>query len=98
MYNDAVVGTTSSACSPRPLIQLLFCLSCVASAVVLVNIWMSPLLGWCAATTLTGLVAILKLRGDNPWKNMGMKLGFKKLSGAGSGGDSRDPEILGLDD
>jgi hypothetical protein len=39
----------------------------------------------------------LKLREDNLWKNMGMKLGFKKLSGAGSGGDSWDPEMLGLD-
>ncbi len=39
-----------------------------------------------------------KLRTDNPWKKMGMKLRFKKLSGAGSGGDSRDPKILGLDD
>ncbi|KAJ5585226.1 uncharacterized protein N7459_005026 [Penicillium hispanicum] len=37
-----------------------------------------------------------KLRTDNPWKKMGMKLGFKKRSGAGSG--SRDPRILGLDD
>jgi hypothetical protein len=40
----------------------------------------------------------VKLRGDKPWKKMGMKLGFKNLSGAGSGGDSRDLEILGLDD
>ncbi|KAJ5911321.1 uncharacterized protein N7473_000624 [Penicillium subrubescens] len=39
-----------------------------------------------------------KLRTDNPWKKMGMKLGFKKRSGAGSGGTSRDPKILGLDD
>ena len=39
-----------------------------------------------------------KLRTDNPWKKMGMKLGFKKRSGAGSGGASRDPKILGLDD
>ncbi|KAF3394273.1 hypothetical protein F1880_005351 [Penicillium rolfsii] len=39
-----------------------------------------------------------KLRSDNPWKKMGMKLGFKKRSGAGSGGVSRDPKILGLDD
>ncbi|KAJ5367375.1 hypothetical protein N7541_001316 [Penicillium brevicompactum] len=38
-----------------------------------------------------------KLRTDNPWKKMGMKLGFKKRSG-GSGGASRDPKILGLDD
>lgn len=38
-----------------------------------------------------------KLRTDNPWKKMGMKLGFKKRSG-GSGGASRDPNILGLDD
>ncbi|CAL5867673.1 uncharacterized protein PFLUO_LOCUS1892 [Penicillium psychrofluorescens] len=33
-------------------------------------------------------------RTDNPWKKMGMKLGFKKRSG----GASRDPRILGLDD
>lgn len=37
-----------------------------------------------------------RLRTDNPWKKMGMKLGFKKRSGPGSG--SRDPKILGLDD
>ncbi|KAJ5172236.1 hypothetical protein N7492_004829 [Penicillium capsulatum] len=37
-----------------------------------------------------------KLRTDNPWKKMGMKLGFKKRSGGSSG--SRDPKILGLDD
>jgi hypothetical protein len=39
-----------------------------------------------------------KLRTDNPWKKMGMKLGFKKRSGPGSGGTSRDPKILALDD
>ncbi|CAG8309752.1 unnamed protein product [Penicillium salamii] len=38
-----------------------------------------------------------KLRTENPWKKMGMKLGFKKRSG-GSGGASRDPKILGLDE
>lgn len=37
-----------------------------------------------------------KFRTDNPWKKMGMKLGFKKRPGPGSG--SRDPKILGLDD
>ena len=37
-----------------------------------------------------------KLRTENPWKKMGMKLGFKKRHGAGSG--SRDPKILGLDE
>lgn len=37
-----------------------------------------------------------KMRTDNPWKKMGMKLGFKKRSGPGSA--SRDPKILGLDD
>ena len=37
-----------------------------------------------------------KLRTENPWKKMGMKLGFKKRSGGGSA--SRDPKILGLDD
>lgn len=35
-------------------------------------------------------------RTDNPWKKMGMKLGFMKRSGPG--GASRDPNILGLDD
>ncbi|KAJ5157488.1 uncharacterized protein N7482_008588 [Penicillium canariense] len=39
-----------------------------------------------------------KLRTDNPWKKMGMKLGFKKRPGPGSGGATRDPKILGLDD
>ncbi|CAG7926573.1 unnamed protein product [Penicillium olsonii] len=38
-----------------------------------------------------------KLRTENPWKKMGMKLGFKKRS-SGSGGASRDPKILGLDE
>ncbi|KAJ5678670.1 hypothetical protein N7462_006914 [Penicillium macrosclerotiorum] len=38
-----------------------------------------------------------RLRTENPWKKMGMKLGFKKRS-AGSSGASRDPKILGLDD
>lgn len=37
-----------------------------------------------------------KLRSDNPWKKMGMKLGFKKRSGGSSG--SRDPKIFALDD
>ncbi|KAJ5948489.1 hypothetical protein N7454_001796 [Penicillium verhagenii] len=37
-----------------------------------------------------------KLRTENPWKKMGMKLGFKKRS-TGSA-SSRDPKILGLDD
>jgi len=36
-----------------------------------------------------------KLRTENPWKKMGMKLGFKKRHGSGS---SRDPKIFGLDD
>ncbi|KAJ5123365.1 hypothetical protein N7448_009462 [Penicillium atrosanguineum] len=36
-----------------------------------------------------------KLRTENPWKKMGMKLGFKKRHGPGG---SRDPRILGLDD
>jgi hypothetical protein len=38
-----------------------------------------------------------KLRTENPWKKMGMKLGFKKRSTGGSNG-GRDPKILGLDD
>lgn len=37
-----------------------------------------------------------KLRTDNPWKKMGMKLGFKKRSGPST--SSRDPKIVGLDD
>ncbi|KAJ5736756.1 Regulator of G protein signaling superfamily [Penicillium malachiteum] len=37
-----------------------------------------------------------RLRTENPWKKMGMKLGFKKRSNGG--GNSRDPRILGLDD
>ena len=37
-----------------------------------------------------------KLRTENPWKKMGMKLGFKKRSTTGSA--SRDPKILGLDE
>ncbi|KAJ5257229.1 hypothetical protein N7478_013333 [Penicillium angulare] len=37
-----------------------------------------------------------KLRTENPWKKMGMKLGFKKRSGGA--GTTRDPKILGLDD
>lgn len=37
-----------------------------------------------------------KLRTENPWKKMGMKLGFKKRSTTGSG--ARDPKILGLDE
>lgn len=36
-----------------------------------------------------------RLRTENPWKKMGMKLGFKKRSGTST---SRDPKILGLDD
>ncbi|KAJ5500486.1 Regulator of G protein signaling superfamily [Penicillium expansum] len=39
-----------------------------------------------------------RLRTENPWKKMGMKLGFKKRSTGGSSGSSRDPKILGLDD
>ncbi|CAI7606036.1 unnamed protein product [Penicillium crustosum] len=39
-----------------------------------------------------------RLRTENPWKKMGMKLGFKKRSTGGSNGSSRDPKILGLDD
>lgn len=39
-----------------------------------------------------------KLRTENPWKKMGMKLGFKKRSTTGSNGSNRDPKILGLDD
>ncbi|KAJ5224098.1 hypothetical protein N7468_008640 [Penicillium chermesinum] len=35
-----------------------------------------------------------KLRTENPWKKMGMKLGFKKRSGT----TGRDPKIIGLDD
>lgn len=35
-----------------------------------------------------------RLRTDNPWKKMGMKLGFKKRSI----GNPRDPKILGLDE
>ena len=38
-----------------------------------------------------------KLRTENPWKKMGMKLGFKKRSG-GASGSRADPKILGLDD
>ncbi|KAJ5852000.1 Regulator of G protein signaling superfamily [Penicillium soppii] len=38
-----------------------------------------------------------KLRTENTWKKMGMKLGFKKRSTTGSGA-SRDPKILGLDE
>lgn len=45
--------------SPSPLIQPLFCLSCVASAIVLINIYILPLLSWCVATTLTCLVVAL---------------------------------------
>lgn len=37
-----------------------------------------------------------RLRTENPWKKMGMKLGFKKRSGGSNG--SRDPKIFGLDD
>ncbi|KAJ6020886.1 Regulator of G protein signaling superfamily [Penicillium herquei] len=37
-----------------------------------------------------------RLRTENPWKKMGMKLGFKKRSNGA--GNSRDPKILGLDD
>jgi hypothetical protein len=36
-----------------------------------------------------------KLRTENPWKKMGMKLGFKKRHGPAN---SRDPKILGLDE
>ncbi|KAJ5774566.1 hypothetical protein N7457_009462 [Penicillium paradoxum] len=39
-----------------------------------------------------------RLRTENPWKKMGMKLGFKKRSTGGSNGGPRDPKILGLDD
>ncbi|KAJ5195082.1 uncharacterized protein N7498_008520 [Penicillium cinerascens] len=39
-----------------------------------------------------------KLRTENPWKKMGMKLGFKKRHGNGNGNGSRDPKILGLDE
>ncbi|EPS27612.1 hypothetical protein PDE_02556 [Penicillium oxalicum 114-2] len=38
-----------------------------------------------------------KYRTENPWKKMGLRLGFKKRSG-GSNGNSRDPKILGMDD
>ncbi|KAJ5217612.1 Regulator of G protein signaling superfamily [Penicillium citrinum] len=38
-----------------------------------------------------------KLRTENPWKKMGMKLGFKKRSG-GASGSRADPKILGLDE
>lgn len=38
-----------------------------------------------------------KLRTENPWKKMGMKLGFKKRSG-GASGSRGDPKILGLED
>lgn len=38
-----------------------------------------------------------RLRTENPWKKMGMKLGFKKRSG-GASGSRADPKILGLDD
>ncbi|KAJ5085555.1 hypothetical protein N7532_010326 [Penicillium argentinense] len=38
-----------------------------------------------------------KLRTENPWKKMGMKLGFKKRSG-GASGSRADPKILGLED
>ncbi|CAI7592547.1 unnamed protein product [Penicillium pancosmium] len=38
-----------------------------------------------------------RLRTENPWKKMGMKLGFKKRSG-GASGSRGDPKILGLDD
>ncbi|CAI7614740.1 unnamed protein product [Penicillium glandicola] len=37
-------------------------------------------------------------RTENPWKKMGMKLGFKKRSTGGSNGGTRDPKIIGLDD
>jgi hypothetical protein len=37
-----------------------------------------------------------KLRTENPWKKMGMKLGFKKRSNTGSA--ARDPKILGVDE
>jgi hypothetical protein len=36
-----------------------------------------------------------KLRTENPWKKMGMKLGFKKRHGPAG---SRDPKILGMDE
>ncbi|EKV08365.1 Regulator of G protein signaling superfamily [Penicillium digitatum] len=39
-----------------------------------------------------------RLRTENPWKKMGMKLGFKKRSTGGSSGSSREFKILGLDD
>lgn len=38
-----------------------------------------------------------KMRTENPWKKMGMKLGFKKRSG-GASGSRADPKILGLDE
>ncbi|KAJ5751183.1 Regulator of G protein signaling superfamily [Penicillium manginii] len=37
-----------------------------------------------------------RLRTENPWKKMGMKLGFKKRSG-GASGSRGDPKIIGLD-
>ncbi|KAJ5468613.1 hypothetical protein N7475_006365 [Penicillium sp. IBT 31633x] len=39
-----------------------------------------------------------RLRTENPWKKMGMKLGFKKRSTGGSNGGPRDPKVLRLDD
>jgi Asp-tRNA(Asn)/Glu-tRNA(Gln) amidotransferase A subunit family amidase len=39
-----------------------------------------------------------RLRTENPWKKMGMKLGFKKRSTGGSSGGPRDPKVLALDD
>ncbi|KAJ5130105.1 uncharacterized protein N7515_006144 [Penicillium bovifimosum] len=42
-----------------------------------------------------------RLRTENPWKKMGMKLGFKKRSTGGSNGSNggpRDPKVLGMDD
>lgn len=44
------------------------------------------------------LIQSPKLRTENPWKKMGMKLGFKKRSTGGSSGGARDPKIIGLDD
>ncbi|KAF7715502.1 Uncharacterized protein PECH_007017 [Penicillium ucsense] len=49
------------------------------------------------ASDLNQPISSPKYRTENPWKKMGLKLGFKKRSG-GSNGNSRDPKILSIDD
>lgn len=58
MDNDAVGWHDELCVFPKTFEPTPVLLSCVASTVVLVNIWMSPLLSWCATTTLTSLVAV----------------------------------------